>query len=49
MFLIPTIKSSILFLSIQKQRLEDYELNQEKLESSIKVLMEEKEELAMVV
>lgn len=39
----------MLFLSIQKQSLEESVLNQEKLESSIKVLMEEKEELALVV
>ena len=48
-FLIQTMKFGILFLSIQKQRLEESDINQEKLKSSVKVLMEEKEELAMVV
>lgn len=48
-FLIQTMKFGILFLSIQKQRLEESDINQEKLKSSVEVLMEEKEELAMVV
>lgn len=43
------MKFGILFLSIQKQRLEESDINQEKLKSSVEVLMEEKEELAMVV
>ncbi|TKY58157.1 Centromere-associated protein E [Spatholobus suberectus] len=34
-------------ISALKQRLEEFDMNQEKLKSSIKVLMEEKEELAM--
>ena len=47
--IIQIVKPGILFMSMKRQTLEESNINQEKLKSSIKVLVEEKEELAMVV